>query len=176
MEGPATPDRGDLLPLQFQEVGAVGRGAWGRGREAAHSRGVLGEAEKGCRPLSSGLPGFLTWGQGVPLGPLPWPPCRTLLPLPLLPPPLGTQPLWPRGCACSPDCPVARPFSAPPCCALAGKLLLQSPHVGTSSFFWDERADRRLGLSPFCPGLPCPSPRARGHVLTGQCPRAEAQV
>lgn len=121
--------------------GSTAEGSWGR--------------QKGCRPLSSDCQ-VSDLGPGSPLGPLPWPPCGTLLPLPSAAPrPRAASAVrWPlRLClllrlSC---CSSSLPLPAVPWQKLLLSLPTSGPHV---IFLGLSRADRGRPPSPFCPGLP----------------------
>ena len=135
-------DRDDLLRLQFQEVEvAVGEGCMGTRPGGGTAEGVLGEAEKGCRPLSSDCQ-LSDLGAGSPAGSpnLGRPVVPSCL-ISLLLPGLGQrQPSTVASQVRLLTLTVLLRLSSLslPAVPSAGKLLLQSPHVGTSSSFRDE--------------------------------------
>lgn len=153
--------------MQFQEVGvAVREGCMGTRPRGSTAEGSWGRQRRGADP-SPQTARFLTWGQGVPLGPLPWPPCGTLLPLPSAAPrPRAASAVgWPRGCACSlrlSCCSSSLPLPAVP---WQGSSSSSLPTSGPRRLSGTSRADRGRPPSPFCPGLPGPSPRwgTRAH-------------
>ncbi|XP_055274661.1 testis-expressed protein 22 isoform X1 [Moschus berezovskii] len=141
-------DKDDVLHLQFQEVGvAVGERCVGTRPGGGTAEGVLGRQGRGADPSSDCQ--FSDLGAGSPRAP-----ALAALSYPL-PPPSAAFPLRPRQRALTLTV-LLRPSSLSLSAeSSAGRLLLQSPHVGTSSSF--SPADRGRPPSPFFHGLPSPS-------------------